>query len=687
MEKSNYSANYNAALLKIASRCNLNCDYCYMYQHADQSWRRQPVFMDIDTISRFAQRLDEYVKLTNLKQFSVLFHGGEPLLYGAKRIVEAADMIRGYVTDDCSLDFSLQTNGVLLTEDDIVYFRENRIGVSISIDGPQLANDLHRLDHRGNSTFAQTLQALHMLNRLGNGIFQGVIAVIDTHISAKELFEFFFPLNIPRLDLLLPDATHVCPPKGRIGNESIYSNWLIDAFELWFTKYSALPLRFFDAVLGSRLGIPSATDAMGFGRVSLLVVETDGSYTDHDVFKITEEGANNLVGSVQTYSFQEVAIQDKILEHGYRLTRHGVANECKVCPVVDACGGGAVMHRFHRERRLDAPTVYCQEMFDLFRFSTKLLRESMANSFDYTEVNKYSLITFTNPLVIECARWRCHTEQTADSIANKYGIPREVVPAAAILLRNVVQSGAIDFSRSQDEYVWLNTISIQRDEPWLTKPFSDTIWVMDRETKQYDYGISVLDSIEEYLAELDAELPLAIAELISDIIFVESAITDEAGIFSFSDDSAPSVLYIATYAGDTPIPPEDLTDSILHEFLHQTLYHIERETPLLFDYDFPRFPAPWISGMRPSGGFLHGTFVFSGLAKYWDTISKSKKLHALNKDKARNNAKRFREQAIYGLVSTYHFALLTPDGIELVRSLADHLGIELSLNVAPGGIL
>ena len=29
-------------VLKIAERCNLNCSYCYMYKHADQSWRFRP---------------------------------------------------------------------------------------------------------------------------------------------------------------------------------------------------------------------------------------------------------------------------------------------------------------------------------------------------------------------------------------------------------------------------------------------------------------------------------------------------------------------------------------------------------------------------------------------------------------------------------------------------------------------
>lgn len=35
-------------IVKIAERCNLNCTYCYMYNHADQSYRDKPVFMTHD---------------------------------------------------------------------------------------------------------------------------------------------------------------------------------------------------------------------------------------------------------------------------------------------------------------------------------------------------------------------------------------------------------------------------------------------------------------------------------------------------------------------------------------------------------------------------------------------------------------------------------------------------------------
>jgi uncharacterized protein len=29
-------------VLKVHSRCNLACTYCYVYQGADESWRRRP---------------------------------------------------------------------------------------------------------------------------------------------------------------------------------------------------------------------------------------------------------------------------------------------------------------------------------------------------------------------------------------------------------------------------------------------------------------------------------------------------------------------------------------------------------------------------------------------------------------------------------------------------------------------
>ena len=563
----------------------------------------------------------------------------------------------------------------------------------MSLDGPKHVNDLHRLDHNGKSSFDGTFRALQRLIESSSDIFQGVISVIDPSVPPRELFEFFSQFHLPRYDLLLPDATHVNPPDSGI-SRSAYLDWLNEAFELWYRDYSDLSVRFFDAILGSRLNIPSPTDALGFGKVDLIVIETDGSYTDHDVFKIAKQGVNHLQNNVETTGFDILETHPIIVEHGFRLSPDGVADECKACPVLDACGGGSVMHRYHRDREFDAPTVYCQEMFSVLSTATRLLRSDLNEPTKTPRpLNMSSVLLFTEEFVEDCKTWRILTEHIANEIAREFDIEnRESVPAAAIIMRK----SSILSSREESEWftfaepqnMWLGGVRIQLAEPWLSKPFEDSIRVIAPHSEKCEHGVAMLDLAATYLSEVSPFLLLALGELISDIVFVESTVDEESGIFSFSDDSAPNVIYVATYVGSQPLAPDDIADSILHEFLHHVLYHIELSNPLLFDYDYPRFPAPWRDGFRPAGGFLHGTFVFSGLALFWKAIAASDNsmLPMYNKDKASANAKKFREQAIYGLRSTYQFSLLTPTGQRLVEQIAHQLGI-LSLEMDAPGIL
>ena len=39
-------------VVKVASRCNLNCTYCYVYNMGDNSYKLQPKFMSIETIKK-----------------------------------------------------------------------------------------------------------------------------------------------------------------------------------------------------------------------------------------------------------------------------------------------------------------------------------------------------------------------------------------------------------------------------------------------------------------------------------------------------------------------------------------------------------------------------------------------------------------------------------------------------------
>ncbi|MCY3915692.1 MAG: FxsB family radical SAM/SPASM domain protein [Chloroflexi bacterium] len=690
--RAKHKAHFVGALLKVASRCNLDCDYCYMYHHVDQTWRTLPKLMSFETIHRFATQLNLYVSKHTIDEFSIVFHGGEPMLFTVEGLRRACDIIRSEVVAECNIDFSIQTNGHLLTDKAIQVLENAHVGVSLSLDGPKHVNDLHRVDHSGGSSYRATYDALQKLIESRSNIFQGVLAVIDPCVPPAELLDFFSQFELPSLDFLMPDATHA-NPRFHNSSRNVLRSWLIEAYNLWYSEYSHLPIRFFDAVLSSRLGVQSPTDIMGFGTVNLIVIETDGSYTDHDVFKITKDGLNHLHGNVENTSLDSMAIHPKVLEHGRRLSVEGVANECLACPVLEACGGGAVMHRYHEERGLDAPTVYCREMFSLLSTASTLLRNDLDDtSNSYRSLSSDSFLLFNSEFVANCRNWRLKVEHRASALAQVMGLHcRENIPAAALWLKHSqssVDNESAGFSAVHPKDYWRGTIRIQTDEGWLSKPFADSIRVISVDSAEYRHGLAMLPMAERYLSEFSPFLPNAIGALISDIIFVETTVEGESGIFSFSDDSAPNVLYISPYAGDQPLAPDDIADSILHEFLHQILYHVESATPLLHDHKFPRFPAPWRSGFRQSGGFLHGTFVFSGLALFWQAIAQSNgsNLPSYSGEKAAANAATFRDQATYGLRSAYNFSLLTAAGIKLVENIAQVLDLD-SLEMQAPGIL
>src|SRR5579859_7669049 len=69
-------------IVKVHSRCDLSCDYCYMYEMADQSWRDQPRVMSAEIADRTARRIGEHASAHGLPAVTLILHGGEPLLAG-----------------------------------------------------------------------------------------------------------------------------------------------------------------------------------------------------------------------------------------------------------------------------------------------------------------------------------------------------------------------------------------------------------------------------------------------------------------------------------------------------------------------------------------------------------------------------------------------------------------------------
>jgi uncharacterized protein len=81
-------------LVKVASRCNIDCSYCYWFR--DAAVYDKPKLMSADVLHRLLQRIEEHVAEHSLIDFPIILHGGEPLLWGIENfhlIAEACEAI------------------------------------------------------------------------------------------------------------------------------------------------------------------------------------------------------------------------------------------------------------------------------------------------------------------------------------------------------------------------------------------------------------------------------------------------------------------------------------------------------------------------------------------------------------------------------------------------------------------
>lgn len=156
---------FTTCVLKIASRCNLNCTYCYMYNKGDLSFLNQPKFMSLDTIDNLIKRFDEYLKEYKYDDFNFVFHGGEPMLASKSLyryfIINVNKLFKKYKKQ---AKYSIQTNGVLINKEWIKFFKKYGIHVGISLDTTKKSNDINRIYHNGKSSYNDILKGLNTFN-------------------------------------------------------------------------------------------------------------------------------------------------------------------------------------------------------------------------------------------------------------------------------------------------------------------------------------------------------------------------------------------------------------------------------------------------------------------------------------------------------------------------------------------
>jgi uncharacterized protein len=355
-------------LVKVATRCNIDCSYCYWFR--DAAVYDKPKLMSADVLRQLLRRIEEHVGRFALVEFPIVLHGGEPLLWGVENFNRFAEACSAISTrTGCDIPIAVTTNGVLIDDAWLNCFEAHDISVAISLDGPAHVHDIHRRTFQGTGTHAAVERAARMLVARDIGVT--ALAVCNPAYPPQHYVDFFADCGLASYDIMIPDATvDETPP-----SIAAFYNGL---FELWMQANRARPavhIRIISDMIASLLGNNSPTEGVGHKPVELCTVMTDGSVEAHDVLRIAGNGVTQT-----RFNIFEHAIDDVRKEPRWKAARDASINlceKCRQCKFMSACGGGYLPHRFSTKNGYDNPSVYCDDLYAMFETMQSVLESQL----------------------------------------------------------------------------------------------------------------------------------------------------------------------------------------------------------------------------------------------------------------------------------------------------------------------
>lgn len=326
-------------MLKPAgASCNLHCDYCYYLEKKELYQKETEHVLTEELLDLFVR---QYFEGQTMSAALFTWHGGEPLLRGLDFYKKALLQQQKYAGGR-RVDNTIQTNGVLLTDDWCRFFKDNNFLVGISIDGPEHCHNRYRKTNRGEGAFPLVMKGLERLKKFGVE-FNVMATVNDQNVNfPSEVYRFFkaedcrFIQFSPVTEMLpggAPAPWNVSPDKWGDFLITVFDEWVANDVGKYFVQH-------FDATLanwvGEQPGICILSETCGHAGV--MEFNGDVYSCDHFVFP------DRKLGNIRTTSLTGMMYSDRQFEFGAD-KRAGLTSRCRNCNYLFACNGECPKNR------------------------------------------------------------------------------------------------------------------------------------------------------------------------------------------------------------------------------------------------------------------------------------------------------------------------------------------------------
>ncbi len=345
--------------------CNLDCEYCF-FLSKEMLYPGDRFRMADDLLETYVLQLLEAHRTPVV---TVAWQGGEPTMMGLDFFKRSVELVDKHRRPDQQIDYTIQTNGVLIDERWAAFFKENRFLVGLSVDGPRHLHDTYRVDKRGKGSFDRVMAGYEHLKAAGVDVNVLCTVHAANQDHALEVYRFFrdgmgvrfiqfIPIVERTTETLLPLANlgwstsrkEKRPLYVQAGNRvtdrtvapEAYGRFLIEVFDEWVRRdVGEVFVQMFDVALANWHGEPPGLCIFSETCGLALALEHNGDLYSCDHYVEPDY----LLGNITETPMIELVASEKQRAFG-QAKRDTLPQYCLDCEVRFACHGGCPRNRF-----------------------------------------------------------------------------------------------------------------------------------------------------------------------------------------------------------------------------------------------------------------------------------------------------------------------------------------------------
>ena len=368
-------------IVKGTNGCNLACSYCSLGKK--KSFR----FVSKESLVNLMMFSCEYAKYQEESIINFILHGGEPTLIAPNIYDESITIIKEKYPE-LEIRISMQSNGLVITDQYINIIKKHDIHMGISLDGSECIHDAERRTVGNKPSFEKITNNIDSL--LSAGVSVSCLMVLTKNALQEEFdyLEFFETRNLHLKINPLLNYGNVTEHPELILEEGEYARYLIDLYEEIVEKNINVIVSPIDDIINGIIHNQVIRECSFKKNCNkhFLCIDYKGCIYPCGKFSDMNE---MCIGNIRETSYQKI---DKFLREKLCERRNlKLPRICNSCKFLKLCNGGCSAEAMI-DGDFNAVPIMCKDYKKIFEYfygsGLRLLKETLIKQKQILEENK-----------------------------------------------------------------------------------------------------------------------------------------------------------------------------------------------------------------------------------------------------------------------------------------------------------